>query len=167
MAVKEIPVLTQAQIDNFWSKAAITANPDRCWEWKLYKRPNGYAYFSINRSDYGAHRVAYSINSPISKDDMDKNVCHSCDNPSCVNPKHLWLGTQLENIKDRDSKGRRHTVKGEQNGHAKLTEEQVLEIRKVYIPRHKDFSQRALARKYGLIQASIRDILIGKNWKHI
>lgn len=93
--------------EKFWSKVAVTANPDKCWFWKG----------SVNRSGYGhatgiigekksrrAHRIAYFYYFGV--DPADLAVCHKCDQPGCCNPHHLFLGTQQENLRDMTAKGR-------------------------------------------------------------
>jgi hypothetical protein len=87
------------------------------------------------------------------------NVCHTCDNPACVNPKHLWIGTQKDNMGDASDKGR--ISHGIRNGTAKLTEKQVKEILA------SDDSYKILSGRYGVCQTSISDIKTGKNWKRV
>ena len=93
--------------DDFESKIDKT---DDCWEWKGWKDKDGYGGLSYKGVTYKAHRVSYELYSGIAPG--DKCVCHSCDNPSCVNPDHLWLGTQKENVHDMIAKGRRVLLKG-------------------------------------------------------
>jgi len=77
-----------------------------CWEWTAGKFTDGYGCFHFEGKEIGAHRVAWMLhNGPIPEDRM---VCHTCDNPGCVNPSHLFLGTATDNNHDRDRKGRGH-----------------------------------------------------------
>jgi hypothetical protein len=79
-----------------------------CWEWTARKDPRGYGKFHINGRENGTHRLMYSL----TKGDVSGLcVCHSCDNPSCINPKHLWLGTQQDNMRDAVQKKRHGAVK--------------------------------------------------------
>jgi len=79
-------------------------SPDQCWEWTRSRYPTGYGHVSRRLGGGYAHRAAYELwVGPIP---VGLIVCHSCDNPPCVNPAHLWVGTQKENIRDRDKKGR-------------------------------------------------------------
>ncbi len=128
--------------------------------WKGYKRPGGYgeAYFGSkpNRERILAHRLAYEVERG---DPGDRLVCHSCDNPSCVNPRHLFLGTIQDNIRDRDIKGRQ--ARGERNGPAKLTEQEVRAIRNDERP------LAAIGADYGVAPHTISAIKNRRTWKHV
>lgn len=77
---------------------------DSCWNWKAYTDKDGYGIFSLQNKNHRAHKLAYLWNKGEIPEGL--NVCHSCDNPSCVNPDHLWLGTQKDNQQDMAQKGR-------------------------------------------------------------
>ena len=112
-----------------------------------------------------AHRVSWGIhNGPIPP---GVKVLHTCDNPPCVNPAHLFLGTQADNIKDCLDKGRANygTLSGSDNGNAKLTETEVLAIREKYAS-GKIF-QRELAKEYGVTQTHISYLVREKNWRYL
>jgi hypothetical protein len=139
-----------------------------CWNWQAGKFPKGYGSFWINGRDRGAHIVAWElVNSrPVPK---GFKVCHTCDNPPCchadVNPEisHLFLGTTADNAADMARKGR--SLQGIRHHKAKLTNEQVAEIRALYVPRI--VSQRFLAKKYGVTSTQIANITNGSQWRHI
>ncbi|MEB0898147.1 HNH endonuclease [Citrobacter freundii] len=108
------------------------------------------------------HRKAYCESVGVSIESIKgRVVLHMCDNPRCINPEHLVLGTQLENVRDMEIKGRGNHVSGERNGSAKLTAEDVLEIRSSTL------SNRKIASIYGLSDSYISSIRLRKKWKHI
>jgi len=128
-------------------------------------RKNGYGCFKVrekgNRNNcrqYKTHRLIYELLiGPIG----DKHVLHRCDNPQCVNPDHLFLGTHQDNMLDMALKGR--TRHGSKHRDAKLKPEQVIEIRKLYAEgRH---TTRSLGAKYGVDGKHIHNIVTGKKWK--
>lgn len=139
---------------------ANTEQGDGCWTWKGYKRPSGYgeAYFGSkpNRERILAHRLAYEVEYG---DAGDRLVCHSCDNPSCVNPRHLFLGTIQDNMDDRNAKGRQ--ARGERNAPSKLTEAQVLAIRA------DTRTNREVALQYGVQENTVSNIRLRKTWQHV
>ncbi|HEX2915595.1 MAG TPA: HNH endonuclease [Chloroflexia bacterium] len=141
----------------FWTKVLKT---DGCWLWQAYKHPKGYGYVGVegNRNDK-AHRVAYRL----TYGDFDRklHVLHKCDNPPCVRPDHLFLGTNLDNIKDRMAKGRMTGLKGEKNPRAKLTMDQAREIRAI-----KGISQEKIAQRYHVTQSLISKIKLKQNWDY-
>jgi predicted transcriptional regulator len=92
----------QKKIDRFWSRVDVRGD-DECWNWTGKKYPSGYGSCKIGGVCY-SHRVAWMFTNGNIPDGLC--VCHKCDNPSCCNPNHLWLGTMTENIKDRDEKHR-------------------------------------------------------------
>jgi predicted XRE-type DNA-binding protein len=92
-------------------------------------------------------------------------VCHRCDNPKCINPEHLFLGTPKDNMNDKMKKGRNFNVKGSQHGQAKLDEEKVLEIKRLLA--EKNLTQKKIGEKYGVNQNTISLIKSGKIWSHV
>lgn len=135
-----------------------------CWLWLGTTNDDGYGRMTIRRKAIGAHRISFELLChPIPK---GMHVLHKCDVRSCVNPDHLFLGTNLDNMADkmakgREAKGPNHKVKGEGNGNAKLSDWQVLEIKE------SGLSQRKIAAKYGICQAVVSEIKTGKMWSHI
>lgn len=135
-----------------------------CMVWKGSKSQKGYARINRGNRNVSAHRWVYFQLHP----DANRNlfVCHSCDNPSCVNPDHLWLGTHLDNSRDAVKKGRTsHTRQfGEANGMSKLTREQVLKIRSTLF--HRGDANR-MAREMGVSHGAIYLVRRGINWRNI
>lgn len=157
-------VLPLPQIDvgkvslRFWLH---TRHVGSCIEWQGQCDSDGYGKFSIFHGSYRAHRVAYFLYYGV--DPGDNLVLHRCDNPRCVNPRHLILGNQQMNIHDMDAKGRRGKVylKGERSGRAILSESEVLQIRR------SDKTTAQLAKEYGVSTACIDRARRGLNWKHL
>lgn len=150
----------------FWSKAILTANPDKCWEWTGYVNKSGsnrsmeYGRFMYKRKQWMAHRLAYFLFYNVHPE--EKKCCHTCDNTKCVNPHHLFLGTDADNIADRQSKGRQ--AQGESNGMAKLTEVQVKEIKQKF---REGKMPTEISRGYGIGESTARQIYVGNTWRHI
>lgn len=135
----------------FWPRVKKTKS---CWIWIGAKFPSGYGEISVNNRSIRAHRFSYQIHyGPIPD---GKIICHRCDNPACVNPDHLFLGTNKDNTQDMIRKKR--GLVGEKNPCAKLTLEQVIEIRETNLP------QRKIASKYGISQTMVGKIKRGTKW---
>uniref|UniRef100_A0A6M3JU08 Putative homing endonuclease n=1 Tax=viral metagenome TaxID=1070528 RepID=A0A6M3JU08_9ZZZZ len=145
---------------HFWPKVKKTAQAG-CWEWQGARSSDGYGVCGVYKS-YRTHRMAWEIYfGPIPRDML---VLHHCDNPSCVNPSHLFLGSQADNMHDMFNKGRENIVYGESNGHAKLTESDIMDIRK---KANTGDSNKILASFYGVCRQHIAKIIARKRWKHI
>ncbi len=146
----------------FWSKVLRRAE-QQCWPWKATRSRLGYADFSIGRKKFLGHRVAWRL----THGDIPPGqcVCHRCDNPACCNPAHLFLATREENYKDMLAKNRMRILRGEAAGNAKLTAQQVRQIRREYIPWK--FGAAQLAKKFGTTKENITKILQRKSWTHI
>lgn len=135
-----------------------------CIEWKGYKNKDGYGSKFYKGKVRRAHRLAYCNDKGIDIESINRKVVmHLCDNPSCVNPEHLKLSTQEENIKDRCEKGRTARNYGNKN-QAKLTMENAEVILNIYRKGCKEFGCNALSRKLGVSPAAIHHIVTGKNW---
>ena len=117
----------------------------------------------INKRTYLCHRVSYLAHYGI--DPLDLCVMHDCDNPTCFNPEHLILGTKAENNHDRNAKNRQARQKGVVHGMAKLTETQVLEIRKM--ARDTSLIHSDIGDIFGVTQTMVSNIVRGKNWSHL
>ncbi len=111
-----LPRLSDGDIARFHSKVGRLDDEDKCWEWKAGRFPEGYGEFWVGSKAsggrmYSANRIAYLIhNGPFAPEML---VCHSCDNPPCCNPRHLWLGSDADNIRDKVEKGRDNNYTGD------------------------------------------------------
>jgi hypothetical protein len=146
--------------------ARMIRTPDGClvWTGSLTK---GYGQVKCDGKNQYTHRVAWRIaNGPIPDGLL---VLHHCDNPICCDVEHLFLGTDLDNHQDCVQKGRvRYSHHyGEQNGSAKLTAADVLEILRVYVPRSREFSTFALAQRFGVTHSVISRVVLRQLWTHI
>ena len=152
-------------VERFWTKVDKSGE---CWEWTANLYSNGYGQFYLNGTMVLSHRLSYVMNHPLTIDlwkHREIFVCHRCDNPRCVNPAHLFLGTHTDNMKDMVAKGRGKQVKGEKHGRSKLTETDVREIRTKYA--NGGVSQRQLALEYSVPHSSICVLINRKTWSHI
>lgn len=145
----------------FWEKVE-KGNSDECWEWIASKNPDGYGNIWIDKKCQKAHRVSWVLHCGSIPENM--HVLHTCDNPSCVNPKHLWLGTHQDNMRDRGQKGRNGFVEGESCHLSKLTENQVLEIRRL---KKGGKSNTFLSKQFGVTSTNIAEIVNGKTWRYL
>ena len=130
-----------------------------CLEWTRYSNPVGYGKTWAYGKMWRTHRLALHLEGI---DVRGHYVLHSCDNPLCCNPDHLRLGTQQENMRDMTSRNRQAKQQGNHNGMAKLTEQDVLDIRDI-----NGMSQRAIADQYGVTPMAINLIMNRKTWTHI
>lgn len=139
-----------------------------CTEWQGGHMSSGYGYLRVEGKLRYAHRVAYCEHHGLSLSDIAGQVVrHRCDNPPCVNPEHLELGSQADNVQDAVDRGRAAGAMGEDHGHAKLTVEEVLAIRAEHTPHCRETGGAALARKYGVSQAQISGIVNRRYWSHV
>lgn len=151
--------------ERFWEKVNIKGDTE-CWEWIGSRLKNkGYGQLNINAKTTLAHRISWKIHNGFVPEGLF--VCHNCDNPSCVNPKHLFLGTNSDNLKDAAKKGMFHgndgKTKGESNWQHKLTDNEVRAIRSL----SSKHTQRELAKIYGVHQKTIFMALHNLSWKHV
>ncbi len=143
--------------DRFWSYVD-QRKADECWPWTGSFKSHGYGSFTIDGVSYRASRLAYQLRFG---DPGDKWVLHTCDSPSCVNPKHLYLGDRNDNTKDKLKRNRQ--VRGETHPRAKLTNEEV-----GYIKRN-PYGQSCthMAKEFGVSAATIEQIRKGLIWKGV
>lgn len=149
----------------FWANVQMT---DSCWLWTGALCRDGYGRFGNPKAGarQGAHRFSWILSFGPIPDGM--SVLHKCDNPRCVRPAHLFLGTQLDNIRDMNTKGRtyRFVVKrGEKSNAAKVTEADVREIRRRY--RFGGVTHKQLAQEFGISASAVGFIISGRNWGHV
>lgn len=133
-----------------------------CWEWtgaKVYK----YGSMSIYNRSVRAHRYSWEIR--FGKIPKGKYVCHHCDNPSCVNPDHLYLGTPQDNMTDKVERGRHRVPVGERHGNARLTNETVIEMRQLYA--NGGHTHKSLAEMFGVSTSAAQCVIERKTWKHV
>ena len=143
----------------FTNKFTVAENG--CWNWTGAKSRQGYGNFYYEGKIALAHRVAYAMSAGVAMPPPDEKVCHRCDNPACVNPGHLFLATQLINVRDMMDKGRgrKRGLPGSQNPRARLNQSEVDFIRA------SDRKVGELATIFGVAQSTISAIRLGVNWK--
>lgn len=138
----------------------------QCIEHKQKGIDLGYGSTSRKGKTYLMHRVVYCESNNLTLAAIESKVVrHKCDNPRCINPEHLELGTHTDNMLDMTSRNRQAV--GERNGAAKLTATEVMVIRESYVRGSKEFGQYALARRFKVDRSAIKAILKGRNWKHL
>jgi hypothetical protein len=147
----------------FWERVQKTKS---CWLWTGLKNELGYGLIRIRYTPHRAHRVAWEITYGKIPDGF--YVCHACDNPSCVRPDHLMLGTSHSNMTDMRHKGR-GTIPpvryGEQNNKTKLNADIVRDIRRKYATGNYTYKQ--LGSEYSISYATIRQVVIGRTWQYV
>jgi hypothetical protein len=162
--------ITQKDIERFWGKvdkesSQVFYNGTRCWEWTAAcHHQGGYGQVWMGTRILAAHRVSYELTYGSIPDEPD--VLHHCDNRRCVNPDHLFLGTDRDNIDDKVRKNRQQRMYGEANGRSKLSDAQVAEIRRRY--RRNGIggeNSNQLAEEFGVSGTQVLDIVNYKSRK--
>ena len=163
-----LPSRKPTAVERFWAKVdrngPIHPIHGQCWNWTGCKNnPFGYGLFSVNDTITYVHRYSYTIHCGAIEGDLF--VCHRCDNKVCVNPAHLFLGTLQDNTDDKVKKSRQ--LKGQEIRQAKLTEDQVAQIRSRCVLGCPNNGASALAREFGVCVQTICFIIAGSTWKHL
>ncbi len=163
-----ILVATPENLHRFWSKVDLS-NPFGCWLWLAGTKDKGYGAFWVDDRMEGAHRVAWELTRGPIPDELC--VLHSCDNPPCVNPTHLFLGTILDNNEDMLNKGRNYVGGsgeaapcGEAHWKAVLTDAAVLEIRRA---RRRGDGLQAVADRFDISLSTASQAATGAHWAHL
>lgn len=146
--------------DNFERSYIINKNTG-CWEWQKNRDKKGYGTIGSHIGDKRITKFAHRVSYELYKGEIPINmiVCHACDNPGCVNPDHLWIGTHQDNINDKIKKNR--GLFGSKHQNSKLTEEQIIKIRK------EKLSINDIAKKYRIHYNTAYDIINFKSWSHV
>lgn len=143
----------KTSIERFLDNINKGSHADSCWEW-IASKNKGYGQFFANGKNISAHRFSYEyFNGPITN---GLHVCHKCDNPGCVNPEHLFIGTPVDNANDKAKKHR---------ASKKLTKRDVVSILDCY--RNKGMGQREISRKFCIDQNLVYLIISGEVWRHV
>jgi hypothetical protein len=147
-------MISQSAAERFMEKIAVGAD-DECWPWRGARNSKGYGYFFL----HGVMRKAHRIEAHLRIGFLPRNlcVCHHCDNRACCNPRHLFVGTQADNNRDKALKGR--APYGERHPMAKLAKAQIAAIRQSSEP------GIVLSRRYSVSPSQISSIRTGKKWK--
>lgn len=149
--------------ERFWSKVDRSGGPDACWPWLAGKDSKGYGAFRQGKKMRRAHVVSFELaNGPLPEGQCG---LHSCDNPPCVNDRHVFPGTKTENNADRDRKGR--NAKGEKAHKAKLTARDVIAIRRLLVRAHWRGIYSQTARLFDIDESTIHNIEDRISWKHV
>ena len=156
MALIDISRISDNDISRFWAKVKI-ASCDQCWEWSSAISTAGRPVFTLQGHTVLASHVALTFSGSPRTDDL--HALHSCDNDSCVNPRHLWWGTNKDNVDDMMAKGR--NSRGSKHTGSKLTEESVIEIRSIRGRRNE------LAAKFGVSASAIGRLRARRTWRHL
>ncbi len=149
-------------IERFWKRVDVKGE-DECWKYLGYKNRQGYGEY-WNGSRVAAHRFVMML---VLGHELQENeqALHLCDNPPCCNPAHLYIGTNADNMKDKMKRGRHRAAQGSQHPMAKLTEKEVLEIRRLYKTGNCTYPE--LGNLFGVGRCVIGSIVRRKTWKHI
>ena len=163
------PVKKRPIAERFWEKVD-RRGPDECWPWTAFRLRGGYGRFRVQPLCLYAHRVAWELEKGAIPSGMF--VCHHCDNRPCCNPRHLFLGTNADNMADMVAKGRQshNGRKGEKNSNSILSDDDVVAIRLALseVGGKLPYGSAAkLARHYGVSGTTVCDVYYRRRWKHL
>lgn len=148
--------------DRFWEKVDI-GSLEECWEWMACCSQDGYGMIKVDGEVMRAPRVAWTL----TYDEIPEGlcVCHHCDNPSCCNPDHLYVGTHADNMQDMSRRGRGvyPGTRGEDHGPSKLTELEVHEIRR--LRNEEGWALRELGMRFSISESNVSAIALYKSWR--
>lgn len=155
-------------IASFWQKVnkdgPVHPVVGQCWSWSgMVDKLSGYGYLKNKYVRKSAHRWSWTIH--FGEIPGDQGILHHCDNRVCVNPSHLFLGTNVENTADMVSKNRQ--AKGETQHSAKLTDEIVMYVRSIHVSGHPEYGCKALAKLFEVSRITMRRVLNRETWKHL
>jgi hypothetical protein len=159
--------LSASRIDEFWSNVDKSAGPDGCWIWTGPQFKSGYGWFHASGNSRGVHRIAWFLaNGPIPILDGSHGgcVCHTCDVKTCVNPRHLFIGTHTDNMQDKIRKGRANAPVGERNSGARLSEAAITEIRRLADSGERHYS---IASRFGISRSQVSHVAKRQSWAHV
>lgn len=145
-----------------WIRLVHVGEHFQCWEWRGTKPDGRYGHFSVGGKAIKAHRWIYALLNGEIADDLV--VRHKCDNPACVNPGHLEIGTHADNAQDKVERGRSPDRKGEAHPMARMDEGRVRELRHMAALGHR---HAFLAGKFGISRQTVGNIVRGRNWSHV
>ncbi len=150
--------------ERFWGKVD-KRGPDECWPWTGARTECDYGQIRDDGRTRKAHRVSWEIHNGAIP--VGSHVLHHCDNPPCVNPAHLFLGTHQDNMRDMKTKGRAdraNKARGEDCARARLSESDVTELRKLFSERR---TTRALSNQFNISMEQVRNIASRRHWRHV
>lgn len=154
------PLITERDKVRFWAKVRVLGE-DECWLWTGYTTGKGYGQFSLNGRHWYAHRLAYLLANGFIPEGLQINH-GDCNNRKCVNPRHLYPGTQQDNMRDMVNAERQS--RGEARYNAVFTEAQIAQIRDLYA--EGNITQDELGERYGVTRNTISQIITGRHWTH-
>ena len=160
-------ILTPNERARFWAKVNVGA-PSDCWEWTAHRKAAGYGHFALGRQRGArraqiAHRVSYALAHGGEIPD-GRFICHTCDNPPCVNPAHLTAESPTWNARDMAAKGRGGDKRGETNANAKLNAD---DIRAIRTARANGDTLKAIGARFGIGAGAVCDIVRRRRWAHV